>query len=150
MKVLNPYLKKQALNVFVAVLGVMSLAGCATVAGNHPLPQEGPTMKQIWDFKTRDSGMNALADKRAQVGGPLLKIETSEPATRLRQQFPLLPNPDIELYVRAHLAGKHQLPVQSYVTVFKLYDRDHYALPGEVLPESVLVDAQERMHDNAQ
>ena len=46
-------------------------------------------------------------------------------------QFKRLPNPDLVMYVFPHLAGTDPVPVPGYSTVFPLYQRVQYALPGE-------------------
>ena len=35
------------------------------------------------------------------------------------------------MYVFPHLSGSESVPVPGYSTVFPLYQRVHYALPGE-------------------
>ena len=47
------------------------------------------------------------------------------------RQFHRLPNPDLVVYVFPHLAGSDPVPVPGYSTVFPLYQRVQYALPGE-------------------
>ncbi|MGV8698510.1 TIGR03751 family conjugal transfer lipoprotein, partial [Pseudomonas aeruginosa] len=46
-------------------------------------------------------------------------------------QFHRLPNPDLGMYVCPHLAGTDPVPVPGYRTVFPLYPRVQYAMPGE-------------------
>ena len=46
-------------------------------------------------------------------------------------QFKRLPNPDLVMYVFPHLAGSDPAPVPGYTTVFPLYQRVQYAMPGE-------------------
>ena len=45
--------------------------------------------------------------------------------------FPRLPNPTIVMYVFPHLS-EEKTPIPGYSTVFQLYERDHFALPGEL------------------
>ena len=52
-------------------------------------------------------------------------------ANELELLFPRLPNPDIHIYVPAHLATELRIPVPGYTTAVPLYDRVEYALPGE-------------------
>ena len=52
-------------------------------------------------------------------------------ANELELLFPRLPNPDIYIYVPAHLATELRIPVPGYTTAVPLYDRVEYALPGE-------------------
>jgi conjugative transfer region lipoprotein (TIGR03751 family) len=48
--------------------------------------------------------------------------------------FPRLPNPTLVMYVFPHLAGADGVGVPGYATSFAMYERVHYALPGEVAP----------------
>ena len=52
-------------------------------------------------------------------------------ANELELLFPRLPNPDLYIYVPAHLATELRIPVPGYTTAVPLYDRVEYALPGE-------------------
>ncbi|WP_134611809.1 TIGR03751 family conjugal transfer lipoprotein, partial [Pseudomonas aeruginosa] len=47
------------------------------------------------------------------------------------RQFQRLPNPDLVMYVYPHLAGTAPVPIPGYTTVFPLYQRVQYAMPGE-------------------
>ncbi len=48
--------------------------------------------------------------------------------------FPRLFNPVLYMYVFPHLVGVEGLPVPGYTTAFRLYERDHFAQPGEETP----------------
>ena len=52
-------------------------------------------------------------------------------ANELELLFPRLPNPDVYIYVPAHLATELRIPVPGYTTAVPLYERVEYALPGE-------------------
>jgi len=52
-------------------------------------------------------------------------------STEIYRQFRRLPNPDLVMYVFPHLAGTDPVPVPGYSTVFPLYQRVQYAMPGE-------------------
>ena len=56
---------------------------------------------------------------------------TRTAANELELLFPRLPNPDVYIYVPAHLATALRIPVPGYTTAVPLYDRVEYALPGE-------------------
>ena len=56
---------------------------------------------------------------------------TRTAANELELLFPRLPNPDLYIYVPAHLATELRIPVPGYTTAVPLYDRVEYALPGE-------------------
>jgi conjugative transfer region lipoprotein (TIGR03751 family) len=83
-----------------------------------------------------------LLDARQGLRRPLTEAEihslpavnatyTRTAANEIHRQFHRLPNPDMTLYVFAHLAGSDPVPVPGYTTVFPLYRRVQYALPGE-------------------
>jgi conjugative transfer region lipoprotein (TIGR03751 family) len=84
-----------------------------------------------------------LLDARQSLRRPLTEIDVqATPAanaayTRTASQRNLLgssgacPNPDLVMYVFPHLAGTDPVPVPGYSTVFPLYQRVQYAMPGE-------------------
>lgn len=83
--------------------------------------------------------MKNTSPPRLNRSGPRLPARVRPPirsASRgaeneLSGLFPLLPNPGICMYVWPHLGGGG-FPVPGYTTCFKMYERDEYALPGEV------------------
>ena len=66
---------------------------------------------------------------------------TRTAANELDLLFPRLPNPDVYIYVPAHLATELRIPVPGYTTAVPLYDRVEYALPGEEAAERPLSEA---------
>ena len=140
----------------VLALGAV-LGGCAT-SKDELLPHGDQTMLDIWNQET--SGGNAslagrrLLDarqhlRRGQESGignqESAKFPAAKPprdsdytrtaANEIYRQFHRLPNPDLVMYVFPHLAGTDPVPVPGYSTVFPLYRRAPYALPGERLEE---------------
>ncbi|HEV2678914.1 MAG TPA: TIGR03751 family conjugal transfer lipoprotein, partial [Rhodanobacter sp.] len=101
----------------------------------------------IWDQQTggspRDNpASRQLLDARQSLRRPLTADDTqTNPADNARytrtaqneiyRQFQRLPNPDLVMYVFPHLAGSDPAPVPGYTTVFPLYQRVQYAMPGE-------------------
>lgn len=132
-----------ALAVAIAVLG-----GCAT-SKERLLPHGSSTMMDIWQQEAGDGRGGAgqvarrqLLDARQSLCRPL--TEAAVPAASAEQmrytrtarnevyrQFQRLPNPDLVMYVYPHLAGTDPVPVPGYTTVFPLYQRIQYAMPGE-------------------
>ncbi|MEN8196657.1 MAG: TIGR03751 family conjugal transfer lipoprotein, partial [Pseudomonadota bacterium] len=55
---------------------------------------------------------------------------TRDANNEIRSVFPTLPNPTLVMYVYAHLTAQGH-PVPGYATAFQLYEKNHYALPGE-------------------
>lgn len=127
-----------------ALLVIAVMAGCAT-RKEKLLPTGDATMLEIWNQYTGGPGTGstrALPDTRQVLRRPLTGVEATssfaanEPYTRtadneIAAQFRRLPNPDLLMYVFAHLAGTEQVPVPGYSTVFPLHSRVQYALPGE-------------------
>lgn len=116
----------------------LALGGCASTK-ESVLPQDGPSMKAIYDahFKgmgaddpyvlRRDLGTRPLGDDDVDLAG-----YSRSAHTELETIFPRLPNPTLVMYVFPHLAGSERVPVPGYATTFTLYERVEYALPGEV------------------
>lgn len=124
----------------LVVMGLV-LGGCATNK-DEMLPHGDSTMMDVWNQGTGGSASGngterKLLDARQQLRRPLVTtaIENSK-YTRTAQneiysQFKRLPNPDLVMYVFPHLAGSDPAPVPGYSTVFPLYQRVQYAMPGE-------------------
>jgi len=120
---------------------LLLLAGCATNP-EKLLPHGDATMLDIWNQQTAGSGApstRVLLDARQTLRRPLqapLPVLDQGPYTRTAQseiyrQFQRLPNPDLVMYIFPHLAGSDPVPVPGFSTVFPLYQRVQYALPGE-------------------
>ena len=129
-----------------AVLMAATVAGCATNS-EQLLSHDDSTMLDVWNKQT--GGMQngqagqVLLDARQALRRPLMELlipSSSMPYTRTAQnevyrQFHRLPNPDLVMYVFPHWAGTDPVPVPGYSTVFPLYQRVQYAMPGERLED---------------
>ncbi|HCF3623462.1 TPA: TIGR03751 family conjugal transfer lipoprotein [Pseudomonas aeruginosa] len=120
--------------------------GCATNKEDM-LPRGDHTMQQLWQRDAGDGGngqaaRRQLLDARQKLRRPLTTTDiedapaqqtqyTRTAANEIRRQFPRLPNPDLVMFVYPHLAGSDPVPVPGYSTVFPLYQRVQYAMPGE-------------------
>ncbi|MAC35363.1 TIGR03751 family conjugal transfer lipoprotein [Parahaliea mediterranea] len=128
------------------ILSALLLTGCATTK-DELLTHDGQTMHDIW---SREAGSGTgggrvareLLDARQSLRRPLTSEEIDGAAAdqarysrtaqnEIYSQFKRLPNPDLVMYVFPHLAGTDPVPVPGYSTVFPLYQRVQYALPGE-------------------
>jgi conjugative transfer region lipoprotein (TIGR03751 family) len=114
------------------------LAGCASTK-DHVLPQDGPSMKAIYDGHMQ--AMNArnpqairreLGNRRLDTGEAALQGYARDAFNEIDVLFPRLPNPTLVMYVFPHLAGQTKAPVPGYATAFPMYEQVEYALPGEV------------------
>ena len=131
----------QNLLTLISTLSLISLllAGCTSTKDNV-LPQNGPSMKAIYDAHIQ--AMNArnpqvirreLGNRSLDNGEAALPGFTRDAFNEIDVLFPRLPNPTLVMYVFPHLAGKTRAPVPGYATAFPMYEQVEYALPGEVL-----------------
>ncbi|UMO89938.1 TIGR03751 family conjugal transfer lipoprotein [Pectobacterium sp. PL64] len=129
------------------MLSVTVLTGCAT-SKEDLLPHGGRTMQDIWQQESSNGGRvgqmayRQLLDARQSLRRPLSHADgqaapaeqehyTRTADNEVRSQFQRLPNPDLLMYVFPHLAGTDPVPVPGYTTIFPLYQRVQYAMPGE-------------------
>lgn len=133
-----------AIALLVLVTAV-AVTGCAT-SKEKLLPHGEHTMLDVWDQQTGGSasGDRRLLDARQVLRRPLTDSDLQSPlnaaytrsaAAEVVRQFHRLPNPDLVMYVFPHLAGTDPVPVPGYTTVFPLYQRVQYAMPGERLED---------------
>lgn len=136
-------IKTSVLRFFLVLLAVM-LAGCSTTK-DAMLTHGDESMLDIWQMGTAGSGSQQsrqLMDARQQLRRPLSTVDmesfpqeqssyTRTAVNEIYSQFQRLPNPDMVMYVFPHLAGTDPVPVPGYSTVFPLYQRVQYAMPGE-------------------
>ena len=129
--------------IWISLLLALHLAGCST-SKEEMLPHGDHTMLDIWNGGGSVGSQQQLQEARGAPRRPVLDPErlirehSASPRTaanEIRAQFPRLPNPDLVMYVYPHLAGTQQAPVPGYSTVFPLYEKVQYALPGERLDD---------------
>ncbi len=130
----------------LVVVAITALAGCAT-SKEKLLTHGGDTMLDIWNQETggaaaggrasrelldaRQTLRRPLTDAGVQAAPGVQARYTRTAQNEIYRQFHRLPNPDLVMYVFPHLAGTDPVPVPGYSTVFPLYQRVQYALPGE-------------------
>ena len=125
------------INASSVIAVVLGLTACAT-SKEEVIPQDGPDMATIYDAHQRAAGAQRhLAQQRAELNRPIargagdLYAYTQQAANEIEQVFPLLPNPQLVLFVFPHLSIEGA-PVPGYATAFPMYQIDQYAMPGEV------------------
>ncbi|MCG5537363.1 TIGR03751 family conjugal transfer lipoprotein [Halorhodospira halophila] len=69
--------------------------------------------------------------QRLTDGTAALAGYTRQAHDELEPRFGRVPNPSMVMYVYPHLATPNEVPVPGYSTTFPMFERDHYALPGE-------------------
>jgi len=140
----------QARLIPIAAAGLISLlSGCATTK-EDVFPKDMKPMSEVYDQHFARVRTRGLESARARLheehsaapgetaGGselpkgviPQLAGYTREVHNEIEALFPVLPNPQLVMYVYPHL-GEDGAPVPGYATAFPLYERVEYALPGE-------------------
>lgn len=123
----------------LAVLSVISislLAGCASKDSIIPTPDRD--MDTVYRDHMKSVGDGNLMDTRSLLRRPMEEsdVQLSEyvrtEKNQLQTRFKRLPNPTLYMFVAPHLAAKSEVPIPGYVTEFRMWERDHYAMPGEV------------------
>jgi len=130
----------QNLSTLIGVLASISLglAGCASTK-EAVLPQDGPSMKMIYEQHFSEIGARDPQAIHHELGGRVIRSGTDalhgytrEAHNEIDTIFPRLPNPTLVMYIFPHLVGEDGVPVPGYATTFTMYERVEYALPGEV------------------
>lgn len=137
----KPRLQAGAWLVLALILG-----GCTTNK-DELLPHGEANMMDVWQNGTTggtsgSTNSRMLLDARQELRRPLSEAQvvrqqvdanafTRTPQNEIYSQFKRLPNPDLVMYVFPHLAGSDPVPVPGYTTVFPMYQRVQYAMPGE-------------------
>lgn len=111
-----------------------------TVYQNHVAGVRSEPKKTPDDAESDGSSAGSVQDQDCARGCRPLHNEdrdlagyTREAKNEISLVFPRLPNPELVLYIFPHINGKGR-PIPGYSTSFLLYEKDEYALPGEVAP----------------
>ena len=110
----------------------ISLAGCSSTSPNL-IPDTGPDTLSVYRNHIAEAGGQPRMYRPIHSDQRDLAGYTRNSANEIQQLFPRLPNPELVLYVFPHLTGKGR-PVPGYTTSFLMYEKDEYALPGEIAP----------------
>lgn len=124
--------------LIITVVILLSTAACTT---HVTPPDNAPTMAQAYEkalradaaVSTAPSGLSEnVTMARQRIQGIAVSNQITVPqGGNIAAQFPMLPNPQLIMYITPHYAGSEQLPVPGYYTVFPLYQQNYYALAGE-------------------
>ena len=112
-----------------------ALAGCAAGSKLNTLPQDGPTMEQIYrrhmgSAKERAMPTPPSGHSGSDKAAPFRRYQDSS-LEDIDTRFARLPNPDLVMYVAPHLSPNGRYPIPGYTTIFPLYESVEYAMPGE-------------------
>jgi conjugative transfer region lipoprotein (TIGR03751 family) len=133
-------------NTKIALLGlvVLSLTACST---SMPKPSKyEPTMAEAYQASMLNnghvvhgqygSGGESAEGKQYKIApvpsltGAMQNKQLLKEQARDNQNFPMLPNTQVMVYIFPHYQG--DLPIHGNWTTFSLYQTNHYALPSEV------------------
>jgi conjugative transfer region lipoprotein (TIGR03751 family) len=113
----------------------------STGAGMNAGAGDGPADRRLLDARlslrrppsvTLNASPTSPGAPRSAVAIAVdLTSYTRTAQNEIQRQFQRLPNPDLVMYVFPHVAGTDPVPVPGYSTVFPLYQRVQYAMPGE-------------------
>tara|TARA_R110001592_G_scaffold316364_1_gene592806 strand:+ start:41391 stop:41783 length:393 start_codon:yes stop_codon:yes gene_type:complete len=122
--------------------------GCASKDTIIPVPDQD--MKAVYDQHMGASGEGKILDRRSLLRRPIVEPDVNlsnyvrTESTQLQSRFRLIPNPTMYMFVAPHLAGNSGVPIPGYLTEFKMWEKDNYALPGEVSDMEPLFENGER------
>ncbi len=109
----------------------ISLAACSNqFSTRSPIPSSAKTIEEIYRESNAKQIQRVNEKRPLPDGASSLQGYTRTVYDELSVQFPRLPNPTIIMYVFPHLSLEKS-PVPGYSTMFQLYERIEYALPGE-------------------
>ena len=125
----------RTLKAILSVTLISVLGGCATKDSMIPTPEHD--MKTVYDMHMQGVGDGKLLDTRSLIRRPMMEedvhlsdyVRTEK--NMLESKFKRIPNPTLYMFVAPHLASRAQVPVPGYLTEFKMWEREHYAMPGE-------------------
>lgn len=133
--------RKPWLTRLIVISGVLMMGGCASSSTEMWDMENAPEMQALWQTAAGndDVTQRGLLDRRSAlrrgIDHEALAAQregyTRDAANEIHSQFSRLPNPDLVMYVFPHLAGADPVPIPGYSTVFPLYARPQFALPGE-------------------
>ena len=125
----------------------MLCSGCTT-PGKNRLPHGDMTMAQIYrvqtglavpsDMQSNGATSSNQFDASSYQGRPSHVIPVNDQymsvaQNQINSEFKVLPNPNIAVYIFPHMVhySGTNVPIPGYTTMFFLYEKNHYAMPGE-------------------
>ena len=125
---------KRPLYIGSLLMVALALTGCSSK--DDVIPQSDVESEAILDAAM--GGGKEARDYRImttpQMAGVQPDVDVYELHNSPKPRYQMLPNPTIYIFTPAHLTGKTRSPVPAYITETKMFDRDEYALPGELYP----------------
>jgi len=110
----------------------ISVAGCSSKA--RVIPPTESTISSVYHSRVQSTGSNTQ-NKRLAVNEQLEFSDSSPDAYTLlnikKPDYKLLPNPTLYMFVNHKLSEVDRSPIPAFITEFKMFERQEYALPSE-------------------
>ena len=117
--------------ISLAILAVLS--ACNSTPKKAIFKTESPRMAAIYHQALSgagDHGRPITISDKLPVDHDTMSSYTRTAHNEIFNLFPELANPTLVMYVFPHITPD-QVKVPGFSTVFKMYSKTHYALPGE-------------------
>jgi len=121
------YLLKQLLST--TLISLTLLTGCSS---QKLIPDTGDEILNVYKNHVGSTDIVPKMFRQLRNDRRDLTGYTREANNEISQQFPRLPNPELSLYVFPHFSRKGH-PVPGYSSAFLMYEKDEYAMPGELI-----------------
>ncbi len=126
----------QKLTVALSITLISIITGCSSKDAMLPKPDQ--SMLDVYNQHANGANESQLYDSRS-----LIRRTTQEDdvhlsdyvrmeKNQLESKFKTIPNPTLYMFVSPHLASDTQVPIPGYLTEFTMWEKTHYALPGEI------------------
>ena len=111
------------------------MSACNTAPRKEVFRDDTPRMATIYRQAVQRSAYTANTPMLSPsltgvVESGEVSAYTRNSANEIDNLFPELPNPTLLMYVFPHITAD-DIRVPGFTTAFKMYRRQHYALPGE-------------------
>lgn len=122
------------MKIIMSLISVIFLCSCSSYKlGRNVIPVEGRTIQDIYKDS---SDSHRYRNIKEEINYSPEEHESMEKYFRsesmaLNNNFKLAYNPEIYMFVFPHLSTKEGVPIPAYMTKFKMYSKDYWALPGE-------------------
>lgn len=133
---------------YLSALLVLLLAGCASDGkptkeeryADSPIPESDKTMSEMYAELGSGSSLSQqptydATESLVPVRKPTWEELSVNPYTlnnTVKTNFETLPNPTMYIYFPPSLSKGDRIPKPGWMSEFKMYEKDEYALPGEV------------------
>lgn len=123
---------KKYLIALTTLVACSNLTGCSTKS--KVIPPTDSTISSVYHSRVQATNNNSK-NLRLAVNEQLAFSDSSPEAYTLhnlkKPDYKLLPNPTLYMFVNHKLSEVDRSPIPAFMTEFKMYEKDEYALPSE-------------------